>query len=383
MLNLFIKDCLKDGKRYLFNTLSKKKIEFTSDLEELTKKFFLKGQEKECIENALFLDPKKTNFEIIPTWECNLRCSHCSVLHQLVKKSAKKINCELIIRFIKNYSLAYKNTSLHVNFVGGEPLIESEKCCELINGLKSLKIHYGMTTNGIKDCDDKHVDFFLRSMDSLTISIDGTKETHNSQRKSFDEIFDPYEKTVENVKKLVEKGFRKKLTIQASLKDKDYNEENRAKFFEKFLRIGILKENLLFGCIHPTELNSKAQQSYIKMLKNAKILSQPCCKFRYMGNFLIDNTDFVYSSFFKADESTKLGRLDSDILEIQKKYKSQILESMPCLKDKNCLSCSALGYCWGNCIAGQSFFGDNPSNFCSQKELIEKINNKFSKGNFE
>jgi radical SAM protein with 4Fe4S-binding SPASM domain len=382
MINLFIKDCLQNGKRYFFNTLTKEKIEYTSDLDKLSKKLFLKGQERECVESALFSEPKKTNFEIIPTWECNLRCGHCSVLHQLVKKSPNKINCDLIIKFIKSYSLAYEKTSLHVNFVGGEPLMEAERCCDLIDGLKELKIHYGMTTNGIRDCDDKYVDYLLRNMHSLTISIDGTKETHNNQRKAFNEIFDPYEKTVDNIKKLIEKGFRDKLTIQASLRDKDYNEENRSKFYEKFLRIGILKNNLLFGCIHPTEISSNAQQSYLKMLKSAKILSKPCCKFRYMGNFLIDNTDFIYSSFFKADESTKLGRLDSDIKEIQEKYKTQILESMPCLKDKNCLNCPVLAYCWGNCIAGQSFFGNSPSNYCSQNELIEKINNNFNKENF-
>jgi hypothetical protein len=37
------------------------------------------------------------------------------------------------------------------------------------------------------------------------------------------------------------------------------------------------------------------------------------------------------------------------------------------------MKCPAIGMCWGGCINGSPVIGDNPSAYCNQKKLIDKI----------
>jgi radical SAM protein with 4Fe4S-binding SPASM domain len=79
-----------------------------------------------------------------------------------------------------------------------------------------------------------------------------------------------------------------------------------------------------------------------------------------------DNT--LWDNFY-TQESSFLGTLDDPLESIEEKNLELIMNYMPALKDETCLSCPALGYCWGGCIAGQAVLDKKPSEVCS-KELI-------------
>ena len=59
-----------------YNTITRKVLPITCTDQELRNNFFLEGQEKQAIELFLTKNVGILSFSIIPTWECNLRCTH-------------------------------------------------------------------------------------------------------------------------------------------------------------------------------------------------------------------------------------------------------------------------------------------------------------------
>ena len=358
-----------------YNTVLKKKLPLNVLEQDLKDNLFLEGQEEECLMRYLYVAPTFCNFEIIPTWECNLRCTHCSVLHQLKPKDNNNLDIEKLIIFVKRYVEEYKQTLQKINFsfVGGEPLLRSRTMNDFLDQLQvPVEQTARITTNATCDLGDIELNF-LSKMSQITVSIDGNHEQHNTQRKVYlKTIDDPYLKTIANLKILL-KNFGKNVHVQASVRDEYYTYEFKRKFYESMLRYGVYKDNIVYGCIHPTQKKPEPQKTYLKSLQLAKIRANPCCKFRYMRNLIIDSSNCVFSEFFAANQNNQLGTLDDDFSLIQQRHRNIIKETMPIFKDPKCMSCPVIAYCWGGCVAGQVFIGDQPSNYCDQQGLIQKI----------
>lgn len=362
----------KDGNQnVLLNTVTKEKLPVNASEQELEKHLFLQGQEEKCVQNRLYASPVGVSFDVIPTWKCNLRCGHCSVLHQLTDEDESKMDTSLIESFVNSIHKAYPDAYLKTHFVGGEPMLRADTCLDIIRKLNRIS-DFSITTNGIYKKDEITQELF-ESMKYIIVSLDGTEKQHNKQRKAYKSDINPFATTINNIKQLVADGFREKVSVQAAVKDNVYTREHMLEYYKLLLRIGIPKDNIKFSGIHPTITNPKPQDSYLNFLNTPYLNPRPCCKFRYMSHFVIDCSNSIFSNFFQTD-SSKLGHLTDGLDAIQNSYKSQIQNTMPCLKDSNCSKCPVLGYCWGGCIAGNSFISDQPSLFCNKKELIQKVN---------
>jgi radical SAM protein with 4Fe4S-binding SPASM domain len=374
-----------------FNTITKKIISADISEKECKNLNLLQGQEYDLIIKHLLSAPQQISINLASTWECTLRCSHCSVLHKLKKESQNKISATLFQKFLNNYYEKYlpsSNFYSYISFVGGEIGIQINDSLELLNVVKNSwlanckKRKYTCTTNLFYDITTSHLDFF-NQLDDIYISIDGNEESHNKQRKKFlnyTENENPYVKSIKNIDLLCVFGLADKIKIQASLEDDVYfNIDEKLKFFELFLRKGIKFENISWYFIHPTTLKQKQTEAYKNYCKNVtKPNYLPCCKYRYMNKFCISPTNEIYSDYFQAENQkiSYLGQLDDSIEEIEKRYAKIILEKMPVLKDQKCLSCPVIGYCWGQCINSNEIVGLNPSEMCNQKSLIEQVETK-------
>jgi radical SAM protein with 4Fe4S-binding SPASM domain len=224
-----------------------------------------------------------------------------------------------------------------------------------------------ITTNGVCDLNLS----LLSKMTQITVSIDGNQIQHNTQRKSLLHD-DPYEKTIANLKIML-KNFGKNVYVQAAVRDEFFTTDYKKSFYKTMLKLGVYKDNIIYGCIHPTKKKPDPQQMYLQSLKMVKLRDNPCCKFRYMRNFVIDSSNSVFGEFFNASQENRLGSLDDDLETIQQRYKELILNTMPALKDEKCMSCPVLGFCWGGCISGNSFVHDQPSKYCNQEGLIAEV----------
>lgn len=148
-------------------------------------------------------------FTIFITEKCNLRCTYCYEQGMDRNKSmdikvADK-TIDFICRKIKNEEL---NIPLYIVFHGGEPLMNFEVVKHIHKGLSKKvvgrKIIYDMTTNGT--ClDTEKIDFICKNIDNISVSIDGTKETHDKNR-IFENGKGSYDISVKNAKKFLDRG---------------------------------------------------------------------------------------------------------------------------------------------------------------------------------
>lgn len=340
----------------------------------------MEGQEQESVDDYLFRRDHTTfSVDVIPTWECNLRCNHCFVLHELLKKDTREIDGELLFEFVKNLLKEYPTIkSGSFQFVGGEPTLRSKKNVELIkrlSGLPNVKLIFKATSNGMNH-DRDSLEFFSL-LDSFAISIDGSELTHNTQRKSVEGVENPFRVVLETLDALVSMGLREKIAVQASLSETDMTKENLLEFYKIMLMHGIVFERILPGFICPTKTNPKLDDEFIEIHKRFP-RTRPCCKYRHMVNFVVDTSNNVYCDYFDATGRNLLGKLSDPISQMAKNHERIIRESFPVLNDPKCKQCPVIGMCWGWCANTK---GINPSDHCDQAILIEKVKKNAEQNN--
>jgi len=351
----------------LFNTVTRQHLPINATNEELVKSHFTQGSEKDAIWSYLLRREQKTGFTIITTWECNLRCTHCSVSHKLMKDDTTIIDVDAIVDFLNRFQQFYQIPRMMLTFLGGEPLLRPQSIIDCINKTAHLNPFYGITTNLTVPIDDKILEI-MHSLHSIGVSVDGTHITHNEQRKSICLISDPFLATINNLKILIKAGFKHKIIVQGAIPDKYLNIEHRKEFYRFLLKLGIPYKNITYACQHPTVKHPEPNQAFYSMLKSDDLRGQVCCKYRY-HNFILDRDGTIFTDYYTWD---KTGHITDSIETIDQNIRAT-MAAMPALNDPTCRSCPAIGYCWGGCTNGQIIVGDSPSKYCDKDGLIRSI----------
>ena len=168
------------------------KCDFDNLNDKHTKKV-IKVKKKELDEtakeiNELIKNPILSNLFLEVTLRCNAKCEHCgsSCGYSIPKDelSAKELK-----NVIHDVYEKYGNR-VFLTVTGGEPLMRQD-LFDIMEYAHNLGFHWGMTTNGML-INKRIVDLYRKTnMESISISLDGLKETHESFRKvpgSFDKI---------------------------------------------------------------------------------------------------------------------------------------------------------------------------------------------------
>lgn len=120
------------------------------------------------------------------TDRCNLRCKYCyeNDTHS-IHDMTSEIACQAV-NFMKKQLFITNEKILKVFFHGGEPLLNYEvipQIIEMINASinSKVKIIYGITTNGTI-INDNIIDYLTANINKLSVSLDGSKETHDKYR---------------------------------------------------------------------------------------------------------------------------------------------------------------------------------------------------------
>ncbi|MDO4339111.1 MAG: radical SAM protein [Eubacteriales bacterium] len=140
---------------------------------------------------------------------CNLACSYCS----LGKKDDFKFVNRETLEYIFDWSCSYakqKNENT-INFIlhGGEPtLIRTETYQAAINSIKmnypELNVTISMQSNGVA-ITDEFLQFIIRNDMRMGISIDGTAEIHDLERRTFDGK-ESYQRVIKNIERMRQAG---------------------------------------------------------------------------------------------------------------------------------------------------------------------------------
>lgn len=130
---------------------------------------------------------RKLFLTILPTGDCNFRCSYCFEAEQhmsrvAMSENAKSAVCKFIQKQIHNY------TALHVSWFGGEPLVQSQIIKNLSENIikicKARCIPYSaeIVTNGFL-LDASMFDMLYKlNVYTYMVTIDGFKEQHDKLR---------------------------------------------------------------------------------------------------------------------------------------------------------------------------------------------------------
>lgn len=169
------------------------------------------------------------------TEDCNLRCTYCYVSKH--PRYLKEEMIPYIAHFFEQQAILHENELLHVDFHGGEPLLNFKLLKRLVHiftliGKKhDAAVRYHITTNGTLLSDD-YLNFLIENNFNISVSVDGQKEQHDSKRKykdgkgSFSKVFNNLSK----VQKL-NKHVRVRMTLTTDTVG--YYYENYKFFFEK------------------------------------------------------------------------------------------------------------------------------------------------------
>jgi radical SAM protein with 4Fe4S-binding SPASM domain len=215
---------------------------------------------------------------------------------------------------------------------------------------------------------------------AFDVSLDGIEHQHNWQRKDADDnpVANPYKKTFFNIMRLVKLGLAEKIKVQAAVQDQVLNEEDKIKFFENLISVGVLLKNITYGGVHPTKKNPKLDDTYVNSLRSKTFWRVPCCDYRYMSHFSI-NPDGSFDDDYFQNVQRNIVRNISDfgkcyeISDLELSYREKIEKNMSVMNDRICLEkCPVLAYCWGRCH-NNGYTLSNPSAHCDMKGLEEEV----------
>lgn len=153
------------------------------------------------------------------TLTCNANCKHCGS-----SAEKRKYDGELTTDEIKNAFKQIANdmnsNNILINVTGGEPLVREDLCDVMEYATNELGFHWGMTTNGILLNDANINKLKKANMETISISIDGLKDTHDEFRG----VPGSYEKIIQNIKKLKQANFVKHLQVTTVFHKKNINQ---------------------------------------------------------------------------------------------------------------------------------------------------------------
>jgi uncharacterized protein len=122
------------------------------------------------------------------TTKCNMNCKYC---YEGEKKLEKAMNVDIADRAIdytiRHYNDLHTKEPLDVGFHGGEPLLQFELIKYIINKFRDYfrnddeMLKFSMTTNGVL-LTEEISKYICDNIQFLSISLDGTKKTHDTNR---------------------------------------------------------------------------------------------------------------------------------------------------------------------------------------------------------
>jgi radical SAM protein with 4Fe4S-binding SPASM domain len=378
-LSRYVIETGPEGAGILYHTVSKVVLPSDADRATLRDAGFLAGQEEVSLRAALERDRTVLALTIVPTWECNLRCTHCTVLRQLVPRQEEVFPVERLVRFVERARAAKPGLQrLDLSFLGGEPLLAAERCLAVIERTAALlpELRTEVTTNLAVELGRTELDLLAR-IDAIVVSLDGLETLHNAQRHPYRARFNPFERTVSSLRRLVEEGLAERVWVQGAIRDEFATIENFREFHRFLMKLGVRWDRIRFETIHPAPHRPDPQGTYLDTLTRPTLREQPCCKFRGGSHLVIDPGGAVLSDFYDRDA---LGTLDDPPEAIGRRYQAMLDERMPALQDPVCRQCPVIGFCWGGCTSARPLVGERPSQHCAQERLVERVRELAGKG---
>lgn len=184
------------------------------------------GMSLRCYEaQKSFCELRNLGIEI--TGRCNLRCRHC-YMESRTQSLPEELSAREWIEFFSELKKDFGNKII-IQITGGEPL-SKEGIFEILSCLKQSGFRVSIATNGTL-LDDKRIIELKKYISSISVSLDGSRESHNYLRGA--EVFDL---VLRNIRK-AQAAEIKNIVIKTTVYRRNFREIE--KFYEFLEKEGI------------------------------------------------------------------------------------------------------------------------------------------------
>lgn len=320
---------------------------------------------------------------IMPTENCNFRCSYC---YETFKKGLMSVKSqEVFIKFIKKN--LHKFTGLNINWFGGEPTIAMdviEKLSyEMISCCKHLKIPYqaGIITNGYNLSFNNFCKLLKLKVRHFQVTLDGSREYQDRFKRTIDNK-PTFDTVFQNLKEIRDKCTKNTfdLTIRTnismdSLEDipniiklyhKEFGEDKRFNFYFRPVgnwggdRVDDISDSVfkktdyskVYAKLAETDLKLNYRMYYLELTKNVDI-----CYAAVRNSYIIGSDLQIYkcSVIFDSPEN-QLGYIDKTgkMVIDECKMNKWILTGLMGGTITKCAYCALKSTCYNStCISNQ------------------------------
>jgi len=151
----------------------------TTDLEKRKKEYEMESLHE--VRKELYERPILRQLFLEVTSRCNARCEHCGSRCD-GNEQGKEIEAEYLKKTLKEISECYDPKKIFLNVTGGEPLMRKD-LFDIMEYATSLGFNWTMTSNGMLINKTMLKKLEKANLATVSISIDGLKETHEKFRK--------------------------------------------------------------------------------------------------------------------------------------------------------------------------------------------------------
>lgn len=328
---------------------------------------------------------KNVSYTLIPSYECNFRCSYCFEREVVGKcTNNKKMSRELVDAIFRDIDKKNdEDKSIVITLFGGEPLLESNKEINdyILQNAKDREIKVSAISNGYElDC---YIDEFKKGyFSSIQITLDGSEAIHNSRRYRIGRK-PTFRKIIENIEKILKIEVGPKISVRINIDKHNFNDVNN--LYKLFNDKGWLKNNKfnfytksVHACyaktserVYDTDVidnvklfkdnikNMKCNIQYRRMISDVKCILSAEKKMTALrtsacgatnGMLVIDAYGDVYACYEEVDcKENRIGYVDLDKEEIiyndkQEKWLNRHVQNLD-----ECSKCSYSLVCGGNC----------------------------------
>jgi len=344
----------------------------------------------------LYENPVLKNLFIELTLKCNAKCEHCGSSCDDTSPQ-EEVSADEIKKALLDVSKHFNAKEIVLNITGGEPLLRKD-IFDLMEYAVNLGFNWGMTSNATLINDEVIENIKRTNMGSISISLDGMKETHENFRK----IPNSFDILIENVKKIQKVKTIKIIQITTVANKKNLHELEDMYELMKELKIDswrIVNVDSIGRAKDNKELllsndDYKYLFSFIKKVRSEKIINVEYGCAHYLGvelekelrnrYFICSTGLFVASILYNGDiyvcpnverrKELVQGNIKHDSLSEVWKTKFKEFRSDDRLSCNKCTKCSDWKYCLGDSFHTWDFEKNEPS-FCIKNILSEEDEN--------
>ena len=161
-------------------------------------------------------------YSIWITSTCNMKCIYCYEGQEKMNLKMDVIMADHVMEFIHNHFYKIDDNKLDIGFHGGEPFLNYPIMLYIVKKMKEyyrntdVSINFYTTTNATI-LNEEMLEFVVKNIPDITVSIDGDPETQNSMRpmknggKSYDIV-------IHNCLKILEQlpNIRVRMTVNSN-----------------------------------------------------------------------------------------------------------------------------------------------------------------------